>query len=155
MAWPVIPLKLSPAQVKDGITTYIARFDPRSPDYEPKFVPTINGLANHLGLSKTTLLRYRERDEYIGLFEPVMQALEGWWEAKLASSSPVGAIFWLKNRPDRSWNDRTQTDVNHTVNALTDEQLDARIMALMNNVPMMQTIAAPDPAGDGKKPTEH
>lgn len=148
------PRKFTVEQMQERVDAYIARFvDPTAAAYEPKFVPTINGISLWLGVSKDTLYNYRKRVEFADMFEPVMRALESWWEAKLASSSPVGAIFWLKNRPDRDWNDRTMQDVNHTMAALTDEQLDARIMALMQNVPMMQTIAAVAAVPD--KPTEH
>lgn len=45
----------------------------------------------------------------------------------------LAAMFWLRNRQPERWKEKSEGDVtvNNTVNALTDEQLDAKIKAMM------------------------
>jgi hypothetical protein len=45
---------------------------------------------------------------------------------------PQSAIFWLKNRRPGEWRDRQEHDVNFGMRKLTDEELNARIDALIN-----------------------
>lgn len=47
---------------------------------------------------------------------------------------PTAAIFWLKNRQKDKWRDKQEIDsnVNMNVNNLTDDELEAKIQALMN-----------------------
>ncbi len=53
------------------------------------------------------------------------------------------AMFWLRNRQPKRWKEKTEGDVNvHTqVNTLTDEQLDAKLAALIAKA---QTKGEPD-----------
>ena len=46
----------------------------------------------------------------------------------------TAAIFWLKNRQKDNWRDKQEVDtnVNMNINNLTDDELDAKIQALMN-----------------------
>jgi hypothetical protein len=59
----------------------------------------------------------------------------GW---KHLAPDTTAAMFWLRNRQPERWREKTEGDVlvnnNVTVQALTDEQLDARIAAKLAKV---------------------
>ena len=68
-------------------------------------VPTVNGLALALDLTRETLLRYAEKPEFSDTVKRVRTRLEAAWEQRLAGNSVAGAIFWLKNQ---GWSDKTE-----------------------------------------------
>ena len=71
-------------------------------------VPTVNGLALALDLSRETLLRYAEKPEFSDTVKRVRTRLEAVWERRLAGTTCTGAIFWLKNQ---GWSDKTEQAV--------------------------------------------
>lgn len=68
-------------------------------------VPTVNGLALALGMTRETLLRYAEKDGFSDTVKAVRTRLEAEWEQRLAGPSAAGTIFWLKNQ---GWSDKTE-----------------------------------------------
>lgn len=71
-------------------------------------VPTVNGLALALDLTRETLLRYAEKPDFSDTVKRVRTRLEAAWEQRLAGNSVAGAIFWLKNQ---GWSDKTEQAV--------------------------------------------
>lgn len=74
-------------------------------------VPTVNGLALALDLSRETLLRYAEKPEFSDTVKRVRTRLEAAWEQRLAGTACTGAIFWLKNQ---GWSDKSEQTVTST-----------------------------------------
>lgn len=74
----------------------------------PVEVPTVNGLALALDLSRETLLRYAEKPEFSDTVKRIRTRLEAAWEQRLAGNNVAGAIFWLKNQ---GWSDKTEQAV--------------------------------------------
>jgi hypothetical protein len=75
-------------------------------------MPTVNGLALALGMSRETLLRYADKPEFSDTVKRVRTRLEAAWERRLAGTACTGAIFWLKNQ---GWSDKTEQTVTATV----------------------------------------
>lgn len=71
-------------------------------------VPTVNGLCLALGMTRETLLRYREKPDFEEVVGLVRTRLEAEWEQRLAGNNVAGAIFWLKNQ---GWSDKTETEL--------------------------------------------
>jgi hypothetical protein len=78
---------------------------------------TITGLAIALGTTRQTLLEYEGevsgRDSkdprYADTIKDAKTKIEAYWEQKLASPSPTGTIFNLKN--NYGWKDKTEQDL--------------------------------------------
>lgn len=79
-------------------------------------VPTVNGLALALDLTRETLLRYAEKPEFSDTVKRVRTRLEAAWEQRLANTACTGAIFWLKNQ---GWSDKSEQVVTSTVEQVT------------------------------------
>lgn len=71
-------------------------------------MPTVNGLALALGMTRETLLRYAEKDEFSDTVKVIRMRLEAEWEQRLAGPNATGTIFWLKNQ---GWKDSVQQEV--------------------------------------------
>ena len=111
---------------------------------DPEFVPAIADLATDLGVSRDTVLEYLSKPEFSGTVAEVLTSIEAWWEKRLASASSGGVVFWLKNRP--GWRDKTETELTGTMNVrnLSEDELNAQIMAFMQNQELMQSIGKED-----------
>jgi hypothetical protein len=77
-----------------------------------EMVPTVNGLALALGMTRETLLRYAEKPEFSDTVKRARTRLEAVWEQRLAGTACTGAIFWLKNQ---GWSDRMESVVTASV----------------------------------------
>ena len=90
----------SPEKLLEAITGYFAQ--------ETK--PTLAGLALALGIDRSTLYNYADRDEFFHIIKKARETVESIYEKRLIwDNSPTGVIFALKNM---GWKDKTETDMN-------------------------------------------
>ena len=76
---------------------------------ENEAMPTVNGLALHLGFnSRQSLLNYEGKPEFMDVVKKARTRLELAWEQKLAGPNAAGTIFWLKNQ---GWSDKTEQEI--------------------------------------------
>lgn len=91
------PKYKSPHQMEKGIIHYFESLT----DEEGRLtdVPTITGLALHLGFASISAIPdYMEKEEYRYLLERARTVIENFHEKALTTKqSPIGAIFALKN----------------------------------------------------------
>ncbi len=92
--------------------------------------PTMAGLAIALGFeSRQSLADYGKNEKFSYIIKKAKTAIELFWESRLVSTSPTGAIFWLKNHAEYA--DRQEvTGANGgplRFASLTDEELDKLI----------------------------
>jgi len=96
------PLKFkTPKDLENALAGY---FKEREKNHSPL---TVNGLAYHLHIDTDTLLNYEKRDNFSALIKRAKQYIADYWECRLATNSPTGAIFWLKNA---GWKDRQEVE---------------------------------------------
>lgn len=115
-----------------------------------KTIPTKAKLCLYLGINQKTLQRYVTDDyfmtlqgtmhskftpEGVAMIRKTIGVIADFYESRLASNSPVGSIFWLKNLKDNSWQDDQTLRVTNENNAVqmalpqrTAEQIAARHM---------------------------
>jgi len=71
--------------------------------------PTLAGLACFLGISRSTLYNYENKDKFLDIIKKARQKVESIYEERLIySSSPTGVIFALKNM---GWTDKWEGDI--------------------------------------------
>ncbi len=76
-------------------------------------MPTMAGLALHLGfVSRQSMHDYEKDERFSYLVKKARLSIENAWEHILAKPSCTGAIFWLKNHA--GYTDRQ--DLNHSGN---------------------------------------
>lgn len=69
---------------------------------------TLAGLALSLGISRSTLYNYEEKDEFLDIIKEAREKVEAAYEARLIyGNNPTGVIFALKNM---DWRDKTETE---------------------------------------------
>lgn len=71
-------------------------------------IPTVNGLALALGMTRKCIWDYAGKPEFSYAVEKARTRLEMAWENRLAGTACTGAIFWLKNQ---GWTDKTQQEL--------------------------------------------
>lgn len=72
--------------------------------------PTLAGLAYALGVSRSTLYAYEEKDDFSDIIKKSRQRVEKSYEERLIyGTQPTGVIFALKNM---GWKDKVETDIN-------------------------------------------
>lgn len=127
---------------------------------QQKEAPTMCGIAVALGIHKQTMYEYGRRPGYTEIFSRAQTFVEAYWEARLAKGSPVGAIFWLKNKANSQrnaafWKDTVEVNNNHTYGEKTEEELQALLEERLNTlgIPLEQLVAKPNIAPS--TPTEH
>jgi hypothetical protein len=74
-------------------------------EIEPK--PTLAGLAVHLGMSRSTLYNYKEKDQFLDIIKKATDKVEAIYEKRLVWDNNTGVIFPLKNM---GWKDKTETE---------------------------------------------
>jgi hypothetical protein len=94
------------------------------------FVPTVSGLAYHLGMATETLRDYGTKDEFSATVKRAKQRIEMSLEQRLAGNTVAGTIFNLKN--NFGWKDKTEQDINQVVETKDVSALDA-IKQLIKN----------------------
>lgn len=106
-----------PKGLEKAINKYFAQWD--DPEYKKPM--TYSGLAYALGFAyRQSLNQYAALDDerYSLPIKRAMLRIDTDYEERLASGSPTGAIFALKNR---GWKDRQE--IEHTVNKEVYESL--------------------------------
>ena len=90
----------SPEKLQEAITAY----------FEGTKRPTLAGLAFGLGIDRSTLYNYSEREEFFHIIKKAREQIEMAYEERLVwDNAPTGTIFALKNM---GWKDKTETDLN-------------------------------------------
>ncbi len=73
--------------------------------FEHEKEPTMSGLARALGMSRSSLYNYSQKDEFLDTIKEARIHIEEIYEKHLMyTSQPTGVIFALKNL---GWKDRT------------------------------------------------
>lgn len=72
-------------------------------------VPTVCGLAYVLNLTRQGLIEYSGKDEFSDTIKKAKLRIEKSLEQRLASGSPAGTIFNLKN--NFGWKDKTEQEL--------------------------------------------
>lgn len=91
---------------------------------DEKFVPTINGLAIALGMTRETLNQYRHKPLFSDTLKSVIGKIEIAWEKRLWENGCTGAIFWLKNQ---GWADKIETVNTTTVTTQNIGEIEAEL----------------------------
>jgi hypothetical protein len=70
--------------------------------------PTLAGLAVHLGMSRSSLYNYAEKNGFLDIIKSAQARVEALYEERAVyDGQPTGVIFALKNM---GWTDRLATD---------------------------------------------
>lgn len=67
---------------------------------------TVSGLARALGISRETLINYKDRDQFSDSIHAAYERCHEWAEKQLYSRAATGAAFSLKN--NWGWRDRSE-----------------------------------------------
>jgi hypothetical protein len=70
--------------------------------------PTLSGLALHIGMDRTSLYNYKERDGFFDIIKNAQARVEAIYEERLVWDGQMSVIFPLKNM---GWSDKTQTEL--------------------------------------------
>jgi hypothetical protein len=71
---------------------------------------TVSGLARALGITRDTLINYRERDEFFDSVQAAYERCHEYAESQLYGRAATGAAFSLTN----NWGWRNKSEVDHT-----------------------------------------
>ncbi len=93
------------------------------------FAPTMSGLAYHLDLSRQGLLDYDGRDGFLDTIKRARNKVGVALEQRLYGNNVTGIIFNLKNNFD--WKDRQEIETKDTTHEVSDDDLNAKILELM------------------------
>lgn len=96
------------------------------------FAPTMSGLAYHLDLSRQGLLNYDGKDGFFDTIKRARNKVGVALEQRLYGNNVTGIIFNLKNNFD--WKDKQEIETKDTTNEVTDEDLNAKILELMEKL---------------------
>lgn len=95
-----------------NVEELIEKFDDYSSICDKNGVlPEKAGLCLFLGISRDTYSEYRKKPDYSDTIKGIDLYIESNWVRRLASSSPTGAIFYLKNAFKEEYRDRNETDI--------------------------------------------
>ncbi len=96
------------------------------------FAPTMGGLACALGVSRQTLVSYRDKDEFLDTIKNARSKIGAALEQRLYSNSVAGVIFNLKNNFE--WKDKQEVETKDVTHEVTDEDLNAKILEMMDKL---------------------
>lgn len=99
---------------------------------EVEYLPTMSGLALSLGVDRKTIVNYSNREDYFLTVKKARAKIESFIETRLYGGNVTGCIFNLKNNFD--WRDKQEVETKDTTNEVSDEDLNAKIMALMEKL---------------------
>ena len=99
---------------------------------ESEYLPTMAGLALSLDVDRKTVVNYSHRDEYFPTIRKARAKIESFIETRLYGNNVTGCIFNLKNNFD--WKDKQEVETKDTTHEVTDEDLNAKIMELMEKL---------------------
>lgn len=93
------------------------------------FLPTMSGLALSLDVDRRTIVNYSHNEEYFPTIRKAKAKIESFIETRLYGNNVTGCIFNLKNNFD--WKDKQEIETKDTTQEVSDEDLNAKIFALM------------------------
>ena len=96
------------------------------------FAPTMSGLAYHLDLSRQGLLNYDGKDGFLDTIKRARNKVGVALEQRLYGNNVTGIIFNLKNNFE--WKDRQEIETKDTTHEVSDEDLNAKIVELMEKL---------------------
>ena len=96
------------------------------------FAPTMSGLAYHLDLSRQGLLDYDGRDGFLDTIKRARNKVGVALEQRLYGNNVTGIIFNLKNNFD--WKDKSELVTKDITDEVSDEDLNAKILELMQRL---------------------
>jgi hypothetical protein len=70
--------------------------------------PTLSGLAVALGIDRSTLYNYANRDQFFDIIKNAQAKVESIYEERLVWDNCTGVIFPLKNM---GWKDKTEQEL--------------------------------------------
>ena len=101
-------------------------------DGESEFLPTMSGLALSLNVDRKTIVNYSHNEKYFPTIRKARATIESFIETRLYGGNVTGCIFNLKNNFD--WKDKQEVETKDTTHEVTDEDLNAKIMELMEKL---------------------
>lgn len=88
--------------------------------FENETQPTLAGLAYSLGISRSTLYNYENKDEFLDIIKKARRKVEKEYEKHLVyTDRPTGVIFALKNM---GWADRSVNEEKHSGTVIIERQ---------------------------------
>ena len=93
------------------------------------FLPTMAGLALSLDVDRRTIVNYSHNEEYFPTIRKAKARIEAFIETRLYGNNVTGCIFNLKNNFD--WKDRQEIETKDTTHEVSDDDLNAKILELM------------------------
>ena len=99
---------------------------------ESEYLPTMAGLALSLDVDRRTIVNYSHNEEYFPTIRKAKAKIESFIETRLYGNNVTGCIFNLKNNFD--WKDKQEIETKDTTNDVSDEELNAKIVELMEKL---------------------
>ena len=99
---------------------------------EKEYLPTMAGLALSLDVDRRTIVNYSHNEDYFPTIRKAKAKIESFIETRLYGNNVTGCIFNLKNNFD--WKDKQEVETKDTTNEVTDEDLNAKIIELMEKL---------------------
>jgi len=96
------------------------------------YLPTMSGLALSLDVDRRTIVNYSHNSEYFPTIRKAKAKIEAFIETRLYGNNVTGCIFNLKNNFD--WKDKQEIETKDTTNEVSDEELNAKILELMDKL---------------------
>jgi len=96
------------------------------------YAPTMAGLALSLDVDRKTIVNYSNKEEFFPTIKRARLKVEAYLEQRLYGNSVTGVIFNLKNNFD--WKDKQEVETKDTTNDVSDEELNAKIVELMEKL---------------------
>lgn len=99
---------------------------------ESEYLPTMAGLALSLDVDRRTIVNYSHNERYFPTIRKAKARIEAFIETRLYGNNVTGCIFNLKNNFD--WKDKQEIETKDTTQDVSDEDLNAKIVALMEKL---------------------
>lgn len=96
------------------------------------YLPTMAGLALSLDVDRRTIVNYSHNEEYFPTIRKAKAKIEAFIETRLYGNNVTGCIFNLKNNFD--WKDKQEIETKDTTEEISDEDLNAKIVAAMEKL---------------------
>ncbi len=99
---------------------------------ETEYLPTMAGLALSLDVDRRTIVNYSNNEDYFPTIRKARAKIESFIETRLYGNNVTGCIFNLKNNFD--WKDKQEIETKDTTEEISDEDLNAKIVAAMEKL---------------------